>query len=228
LPREEDYPWERFRLTANGVGRIILGAALTRALTLSPNPAQAQGGCRASPCGDETLVQGWMGKRYAKSFGVSGTPATKVIPQGDGRFLTPSLAPLRPFDRLPRFTSPLNIVSPPSAPLSIRSEPDNLRDRSLTRARHFSVHPETPPNSPRGERGTLRTGCRLGAFPDENQTDYPGRLTLPGPRGGDSSLATSIRILTSPTDELLDIILTVSNLIDLGGISWTGLAAQSW
>lgn len=168
MPREEDYSWGRFRLTANGVCRIIWGAALTRALTLSPNPAQAQGGSRASPSGDETLVQAWMGKRYAKSFGVPETPATKVIPQGDGRFLMASLAPLRPYDRLPGFSSPVNIVSPPSAPLSIRSEPDNLRDRTLTQARHFSVHPDTPSNSPRGQRGTFRTGCRQGAFPEEN------------------------------------------------------------
>ena len=117
--------------------RIILSAALTLALNLSPNPAQAQAGSRASPSGDETLVQGWMGKRYAKSSGVSETPPTKVIPQRDGRFLMAPLSPLRPFDRLPRFTSPLNIVSPPSAQLSSRSEPDNLADRILTQAHYY-------------------------------------------------------------------------------------------
>ena len=98
-------------------------------ITLSPNPAQAQAGSRASPSGDETLMQGRMGNRYAKSSGVSGTPTTKVIPQRDGRFLIAPLSPLKPFDRLRRFTSPLNIVSPPSAQLSSRFEPDNLTDR---------------------------------------------------------------------------------------------------
>jgi hypothetical protein len=44
----------------------ILGAALTLFLTLSANPAKAQDGSRASPSGDETLVQDWIGKRYAK------------------------------------------------------------------------------------------------------------------------------------------------------------------
>jgi len=100
-----------------------------KSMTLSPNPDQAQAGSRASPCGDETLMQGRRGNRYAKSSGVSETPTTKVIPQRDGHFLMAPLSPLRPFDRLPRFTSPLNIVSPPSAQLSIRFEPDNLTDR---------------------------------------------------------------------------------------------------
>ena len=123
------------------MGRIILGAALTLALTLSLNPAQDQAGSRASPSGDETLVQGWMAKRYAKSSGVSETPITKVIAPRGGRFFMASLSPLRPFDRLPRFTSPLNIVSPPSAPLSSRSEPDNLTDRTLPQARYYLVTP---------------------------------------------------------------------------------------
>ncbi|MGB8991536.1 MAG: C40 family peptidase [Desulfobaccales bacterium] len=46
-------------------------------------------------------------------------------------------SPPRPFDRLPRLTSPLHIVSPPSAQLSIRSEPETLPDRILTLARHY-------------------------------------------------------------------------------------------
>ena len=128
---EENNSWGKYLLRSNEVCRIILGAALTLSLTLSPNPAQAQAGSRASPSGDETLVQGRMGKRYAKSSGVSETPTTKVIPQRDGRLLMAPLSPLILFDRLPRFTSPLNIVSPPSAQLSIRSEPDNLLDITL-------------------------------------------------------------------------------------------------
>ena len=137
LHMEEDNSWGKYLLRSNGVCRIMLGAALTLSLTLSPNPAQAQTGSRASPSGDETLVQGRMGKRYAKSSGVSETPATKVIPQRDGRFLKAPLGPLRPFDRPPRFTSPVNIVSPPAAQLSLRSEPDNLTDRILTQARYY-------------------------------------------------------------------------------------------
>jgi hypothetical protein len=133
LQREEDNSWGKYLLRSNGVCQIILGAALTLTLTLSPNSAQAQAGSRASPSGDETLVQGWMWKRYAKSSGVSETPATKVIAPRDGRFSMAPLSPLRLFDRPPRFTSPLNIVSPPSAQLSIRSEPDNLPDRTLPR-----------------------------------------------------------------------------------------------
>jgi len=125
---EEDNSWGKYLLRSNGVCRIILGAALTLPLTLSPNPAQAQADSRASPSGDETLMQGRMGKRYPKSSGVSETPTTKVIPRRDGRFLMAPLSPLRPFDRLRRFTSPLNIVSPPSAQLAIRFEPDNLTD----------------------------------------------------------------------------------------------------
>ena len=148
---EEDNSWGKYLLRSNGVCRIILGAALTLSLTLSPHPAQAQAGSRASPSGDETLVQGRMGKRYAKSSGVSETLTTKVIPQRDGRFLMASLSPLRPFDRLPRFTSPLNIVSPPAAQLSIRSEPDNLTDRILTQARDYL-------GAPYRRGGSLQTG----------------------------------------------------------------------
>ena len=107
LHREEDNSWGKYLFRSNGVCRIIVGAALTLCLTLSPTAAQA--GSRASPSGDETLVQGRIGKRYAQSSGVSETPTTKVIPPQDGRFLMASLSPLRPFDRLLRFTSPLNI-----------------------------------------------------------------------------------------------------------------------
>jgi hypothetical protein len=124
---EEDNSWGKYLLRSNGVCWIILGAALTIALTLSPNAIQAQAGSRASPFGDETLVQGRMGMRYAKSSGFSETLTTKIIPPRDGRFLMAPVSPLRPFDQLPRFTSPLNIVSAPAAQLSLRSEPDNLR-----------------------------------------------------------------------------------------------------
>jgi hypothetical protein len=58
-----------------GVGWIIQGAALTPALTLLANSAQAHAGGRASPFGDETLVKGRMAKRYARSPGASETPA---------------------------------------------------------------------------------------------------------------------------------------------------------
>ena len=110
---EKDNAWGEYLLRSNGVGRIILAAVLTLSLTLPPNPGQAQSGSRANPSGDETLVQGWMEKRYAKSFGVSETPGMKVNAPPDGRFLMASLSPPRPFDPLPRFTSPLPIVSPP-------------------------------------------------------------------------------------------------------------------
>ena len=116
LPPEEDNSWGKYLLRSNGVCRISLGLALTL---------------------DETLVQGRMGKRYAKSSGVSETPTTKVIPPRDGRFLMAPLSPLRPFDRLPRFTSPLNTVSLSSAQLSIQSEPDNLPERILTQAHYY-------------------------------------------------------------------------------------------
>ena len=130
---EEDNSWGKYPLSSNGVSRIFLGVALT----LSPNPGQAQAGSRANPSGDETLVQGWMKKRYAKSFGVSENPITQVIPPRDGRFLMALLSPLRPFDGLPRFTWPFKIVSPTVVQLSIRSEPDNLPDRTLTQARYY-------------------------------------------------------------------------------------------
>jgi hypothetical protein len=155
---EKDNAWGKYPLRSNGVCRIILGAALTLSLTLSPNPGQVQAGSRASPSCDETLVRGWMGKRYAKSFGVSETPATQVIAPRDGRFLMAPLSPLRPFDRPPRFTSPLTIVSPPSAPLSSRSEPDKLTDRILTQARSYL-------GTPYRRGGSLRTG---------HTTDCPG------------------------------------------------------
>ena len=58
LQREEDNSWGKYLLRSNGVCQIILGAALTLTLTLSPNSAQAQAGSRASPSGDETLVAG--------------------------------------------------------------------------------------------------------------------------------------------------------------------------
>ena len=146
---EEDNSWRKSLLRL--VCRIILGAALTLSLTLSPHPAQAQVGSRASPSGDATLLQGRMGMRYAKSSGFSETLTTKVIPQRDGRFLMAPLSPLRPFDRLPRFNPPLNIVSPPAAQLSIRSEPDNLTDRTLTQARDYL-------GTPYRRGGSLQTG----------------------------------------------------------------------
>lgn len=114
LHREEDNSWVKYLLKSNGACRIFW------ARINSIPDFITQAGSRASPSGDETLVQGRMGKRYAKSSGVSETPTTKVIPPRDGRFLMAPLSPLRPFHRLPRFTSPLNIVSPPSAQLSIQ------------------------------------------------------------------------------------------------------------
>jgi hypothetical protein len=148
---EEDNSWGKHLLRSNGAGRIILGAALTLGLTLLPNPGQAQLGNRASPSGDETLVQGWMGERYAKGFGVSETPAMKVNAPRDGRFLMASLNPLRPVDGLPRFTSPLPIVSSPSTPPASRSKPDNLTDRTLTQARSYL-------GAPYRRGGSLQTG----------------------------------------------------------------------
>ena len=148
---EEDNSWGKYLLRSNGGCRIILGAALTLALTLSANPAQAQAGSRASPSGDETLIQGRMGERYAQSSGVSETPVTKVILPRDGCFLMAPLSPLRPFHRLPRFTSPLNVVSPPATQLSSRSEPDNLADRILTQARYYL-------GTPYRRGGSLQTG----------------------------------------------------------------------
>ncbi|MBU4448018.1 MAG: C40 family peptidase [Proteobacteria bacterium] len=59
-------------------------------------------------------------------------------------------SPLRPFDRLVRFTAPLPIVSPPSTPLSIRSKPVNLADRTLTQARGYL-------GAPYGRGGSLQT-----------------------------------------------------------------------
>jgi len=56
----EDSSRGKYLLRSNGVGRIILGAPLTLSLTVSPHPGQAQAGSRASPSGDETLVQDWM------------------------------------------------------------------------------------------------------------------------------------------------------------------------
>jgi hypothetical protein len=98
LHREEDNTWGKYLLRSNGVCRIILGAALTLTLTLLANPAQAQAGSRASPSGDENLVQGWMGKRYAKSSGVSEPPTTEGhCPAGrtllDGAFKSPKTVP---------------------------------------------------------------------------------------------------------------------------------------
>jgi cell wall-associated NlpC family hydrolase len=59
--------------------------------------------------------------------------------------------PLRPFDRLLRFTSPLPIVSPPLAPPAIRSKPGNLTDRTLTQARSYL-------GTPCRRGGSLKTG----------------------------------------------------------------------
>lgn len=151
LHMEEDNSWVRYLFRSNGAGRIILGGALTLSLTLSPNPAQAQTGSRASPSGYETLGQGRMAERFAKSFGVSETPTTKVIPLREGRFLMASLNPQRPFDPLRRFTPPLTSLSPPSAQLSIRSEPDHLTDRILTQASYYL-------DTPYRRGGSLKTG----------------------------------------------------------------------
>ncbi len=134
---EEDNSWGNYLLRSNRVARIILGAALTLSLTLLPNPGRAQSGGRASLSGDATLAPGWMGKRYAKGFGVSETPTTEVIAPQDRHFLMASLNSRRPVDRLPRFTSPLPIVSLPLAPPDSRSKSDNLTDRTLTQARSY-------------------------------------------------------------------------------------------
>ena len=99
------------------------GGGINSILTLSPDPAQARAGSRASLSGDEAPMQGWIGKRSAKSFGISETPTARLIPPGDGRFLMAALSPLMPFHRLPLFTSPLPIVSPTSTQPAIRSEP---------------------------------------------------------------------------------------------------------
>jgi hypothetical protein len=151
LHLEEDNSWGNNLLRSKGLGRIILGAALTLTLTLSPSQAQTQADRRASPSGDENLVQGWMGQRYGKSSGVSKTPAMKVIDLRDEHFLMALLSPLRLFEHPPRFTSPLTIVSPPSAPLSIPSKPDNLADRTLTQARGYL-------GSPYRRGGSLQSG----------------------------------------------------------------------
>jgi hypothetical protein len=93
-----------------------------------------------------------MGERYAKSFGVSENPTTRVISLPDGHFLMTSLRnPPTPFDDLPRFTLPLKIVLPPLAPRSIRSEPGNLTDRPLTQARYYL-------GTPYRRGGSLQTG----------------------------------------------------------------------
>jgi hypothetical protein len=136
---EEDNSCGKYLLRLDGQGWLILGAALTLLLTFSTHPAQAQAGSRGSPSGHKTWLQGRMGESYAKSFGVSETLATKVImPLPDGRFLVASLrSPPRPFDRLPRFTLPLRIISPPAAQFSLRSEPETLIKRILTQARHY-------------------------------------------------------------------------------------------
>ena len=117
LHREVNNSWEKYLLRSTGVCRIISGVALTLFPTLLTNPDQAQAGSRACPFGDETLVQGWMGRRYAGSPGVSETLTTQVIPSQDGHSSMATLSPLKSLHRPPRFTSPLNIVSSPSAQL---------------------------------------------------------------------------------------------------------------
>jgi hypothetical protein len=153
---EEANSWGKYLLRSNGVARIILDAALTLSLALSPNPAQA--GSRVSPSGDETLAPGWMEKRYAKSFGVSETPTTKAIAPRDGHFLMASLSPPQPVDRLPRITSPLPFVSPPLAPPTIRSKPDNLTDQTLTQARSYLGTPHRRGGSLKNGRSTDCSG----------------------------------------------------------------------
>lgn len=148
---EEDNSWRKYLLRSNRMARIILGAALTLSLTLLPHPGQAQSGSRASPSGDETLVQSWMGKRFTKSYGGSGTLTTKVVALREQPFLMARSSPLRPFDRLPRFTPPLPFVSPPLAPPVSRPKPDKLTDRTLTQARSYL-------GTPYRRGGSLKTG----------------------------------------------------------------------
>jgi len=149
---EEDNSCGKYLLRLDGLGWLILGATLILFLTFSHHPAQAQAGSRGSPSGNETLVQGRMGESYAKSFGVSETLSTKVMPLPDGGFLLASLrSPPRPFDRLPRFTLPLRIISPPAAQFSLRSEPETLIKRSLTQARYYL-------GTPYRRGGSLQTG----------------------------------------------------------------------
>jgi cell wall-associated NlpC family hydrolase len=149
LRMEADYSWGKFLLGAKRLRGIILAAAVTLFLTLSPNPARAQAGSQVSPFGDDLRVR--MGKSYTKSSGVSEILTTKVMAPREGQFLMASLRPLRPFDRLPRFTSPFTGVSPASTPRSIRSAPSNLMDRTLTQARDYL-------GAPYRRGGSLQTG----------------------------------------------------------------------
>ena len=156
---EEANSWGKYLLRSNRVARIILGAAFTLSLTLSPNPGRAQSGSRANPFADATLVQRRMAscllpdarERSPKNFGLSETPATQVIPRRDRGFSMAFAHPLRPVDRLPSFTSPLPVVSPSSAPIAIRSKPNNLADRTLTQARAYL-------GTPYGRGGSLTAG----------------------------------------------------------------------
>lgn len=102
------------------VCRTIQGAPLTRSLALSPNPAP-----------------GPLRKISAQSSVLTKTLTTKATPQGGGRYLLAPRSLRGPLARLPRSTSPPNIVSPPSTPQSNRSAPNNLPDRILTQARHY-------------------------------------------------------------------------------------------
>ena len=148
---EEDNSWGNIPVKVKRGGPDNFGRGLNAIPDIIPRPAQTQAGRRVSPSGDENLVQGCKGQRHAKSSGVSNTPAVKVIDLRDGRFLMALLSPLRLFDRPPRFTLPLPIVSSPSAPLSIRSKPDNLADRTLTQARGYL-------GSPYRRGGSLQSG----------------------------------------------------------------------
>lgn len=121
------------------------GCGINFGLDFIPHVVQAQSGSLGSPCADAPLVQRRMAasllpdarERAPKNLGFSETPTTKVIAPRNGGFVMASLSPLRPVDRLPSFTSPLPSVSPPSAPLPIRSKPDNLANRTLTQARFY-------------------------------------------------------------------------------------------
>jgi cell wall-associated NlpC family hydrolase len=156
----------KYLLRSNRVARIILGAAFTLSLTLSPNPGQAQSGSGANPFADATLVQRRMAsyllpdarERSPKNFGLSETPATQLIPRRDGGVSMAFVHPLRSVDRLPGFASLSPVVSPSSAPIAIRSKPDNLADRTLTQARAYL-------GTPYRRGGSLKAG---------NSTDCSG------------------------------------------------------
>jgi len=140
--------------------RIICGTVLTLTLILSSHRAQALRPESPGRFSEATPVAGLMAghletKAQKRFFGrvdfLETLALIKLDPPGDGRFRVDTSSLSKPAAPPPRFTSPLNNLSPLATRLYNRLEPDNLPDQVLRQACGYL-------DTPYRRGGSLRRG----------------------------------------------------------------------